>query len=56
MSEAFLLCMAGVAGFEPAPTVLETGMLAVDTIPLRKHYCIMNPLECKFKLLRIFKY
>lgn len=37
-----MLCMAGVAGFEPAPTVLETGMLAVDTIPLRKNYCIIK--------------
>lgn len=26
--------MAGVAGFEPAPKVLETSMLTIDTIPL----------------------
>lgn len=28
--------MAGVPGFEPGPTVLETAVLAVDTIPLNK--------------------
>lgn len=42
MSEAFIVFLAGVAGLEPAPTVLETGMLAIDTIPLRKNYCIIN--------------
>ncbi len=26
--------MAGVAGLEPAPKVLETSMLTIDTIPL----------------------
>ena len=28
--------MAGVAGLEPAPKVLETSMLTIDTIPLSK--------------------
>ena len=27
-------CLAGVAGLEPAPKVLETSMLTIDTIPL----------------------
>ena len=27
--------MAGVPGLEPGPTVLETDMLTIDTIPLR---------------------
>ena len=30
--------LAGVAGLEPAPKVLETSMLTIDTIPLKKSY------------------
>ena len=33
--------MAGVAGLEPAPKVLETSMLTIDTIPLS---------ECEFRI------
>ena len=35
--------MAGVAGLEPAPKVLETSMLTIDTIPLNR----MQNDECK---------
>ena len=35
--------MAGVAGLEPAPKVLETSMLTIDTIPLSK----MMIYECR---------
>ncbi len=41
-----MFILAGVAGLEPAPTVLETGMLAIDTIPLSKNYCIINAVNC----------
>ena len=36
--------MAGVAGLEPAPKVLETSMLTIDTIPL----CPFWILDCRF--------
>ena len=31
---SYKICLAGVAGLEPAPKVLETSMLTIDTIPL----------------------
>ena len=37
--------MAGVAGLEPAPKVLETSMLTIDTIPLDR----MQNDECKMQ-------
>jgi hypothetical protein len=38
--------MAGVAGLEPAPKVLETSMLTIDTIPLdRIPICSLYALD-----------
>jgi hypothetical protein len=39
--------MAGVPGLEPGPKVLETSMLTIDTIPLKK----FSILDYRFAIL-----
>ena len=45
--------MAGVPGLEPGPTVLETDMLTIDTIPLKNFRFAIADLRLHKEFLQI---